>query len=222
MISNSSRGKQKFRIEITVLMQHEFFLSADANLPLHPILHAVNNFFNQLTIIFPFVKEDAKNDFTSNFGTMKQRIKKFENPMDIQVKLRFFHNQQGKRGVFETSYENYMQQPHEIYNYLKEVEGLVKTETTNIKNRRFLSLFEYLSTQTETTGSRLTQWEKDICKGTKVFNFVLFHRGTVEHVSQQFETLLRELHGKFFKNFLSKMTSFWNFIALGHSPYLVV
>jgi hypothetical protein len=222
MISNSSRGKQKFRIEITVLMQHEFFLSADANLPVHPILHAVNNFFNQLTIIFPFVKEESKNDFTSNFGTMKQRIKKFENPMDIQVKLRFFHNQQGKRGVFETSYENYMQQPHEIYNYLKEVEGLVKTETTNIKNRRFLSLFEYLSAQTETTGSRLTQWEKDICKGTKVFNFVLFHRGTVEHVSQQFETLLRELHGKFFKNFLSKMTSFWNFIALGHSPYLVV
>ena len=33
---------------------------------------------------------------------------------------------------------------------------------------------------------------------------------------------MRELHGKFFKNFLSKMTSFWNFIALGHSPYLVV
>ena len=49
-----------------------------------------------------------------------------------------------------------MQQPHEIFNYLKEVEGLVKTETTNIKNRRFLSLFEYLSMQTETTGGRLT------------------------------------------------------------------
>ena len=46
MISNSSRGKQKFRIEITVMMQHEFFLSADANLPLHPILAAVNNLFN--------------------------------------------------------------------------------------------------------------------------------------------------------------------------------
>lgn len=92
MISNSSRGKQKFRIEITVLMQHEFFLSADANLPLHPVLHTVNNFFNQLTIIFPFVKEESRSDFTSNFGTMKQRIKKFENPMDISVKLRFFHS----------------------------------------------------------------------------------------------------------------------------------
>lgn len=92
MISNSSRGKQKFRVEITVLMQHEFFLSADANLPIHPILHAVNNFFNQLTIVFPFVKEESRSDFTSNFGTMKQRIKKFENPMDISVKLRFFHH----------------------------------------------------------------------------------------------------------------------------------
>jgi hypothetical protein len=71
MISNSSRGKQKFRIEITILMQHEFFLSADANYPLHPILHAVNNFFNLLTITFPFVKEESKSDFTSNFGTMK-------------------------------------------------------------------------------------------------------------------------------------------------------
>lgn len=99
---------------------------------------------------------------------------------------------------------------------------MVKTETTNIKNRRFLSLFEYLSTQTETTGGRLTQWDKDICKGTKVFNFVLFHRGTVEHVSQQYETLLRELHGKFFKSYLSKMTSFWNFVAIGHSPPFVV
>ena len=108
MISNSSRGKQKFRIEITVLMQHEFFLSADANVPLHPILHAVNNFFNQLTIIFPFVKEESRSDFTSNFGTMKQRIKKFENPMDISVKLRFFHGHQSKKGVFETTYENYM------------------------------------------------------------------------------------------------------------------
>lgn len=38
-----------------------------------------------------------------------------------------------------------MQQPQEIFNYLKEVEGMVKTETTNIKNRRFMSLFEYLS-----------------------------------------------------------------------------
>lgn len=108
MISNSSRGKQKFRIEITVFMQHEFFLSADPNLPIHPILHAVNNFFNQLTVLFPFVREESKNDFTNNFGTMKQRIKKFENPMDIQVRLRFFHNQQNKRGVFETSYENYL------------------------------------------------------------------------------------------------------------------
>jgi hypothetical protein len=53
------------------LMQHEFFLSADANYPLHPILHAVNNFFNLLTITFPFVKEESKSDFTSNFGTMK-------------------------------------------------------------------------------------------------------------------------------------------------------
>ena len=70
-------------------MQHEFFLSSDANLPLHPILHAVNNFFNQLTIVFPFVKEESRSDFTSNFGTMKQRIKKFENPMDISVKLDF-------------------------------------------------------------------------------------------------------------------------------------
>ena len=76
--------------------------------------------------------------------------------------------------------------------------------------------------QTETTGGRLTQWDKDICKGTKVFNFVLFHRGTVEHVSQQFETLLRELHGKFFKSYLSKMTSFWNFVAIGHSPPFIV
>jgi hypothetical protein len=50
-----------------------------------------------------------------------------------------------------------------------------------------------------------------------VFNFILFHRGTVEHVSKQFADLLRELHQKFFKNYFSKMTSFWNFIALGHS-----
>ena len=64
--------------------------------------------------------------------------------MDIQVKLRFFHNQQSKRGVFETSYENYLQQPQEVYAYLKEVESLLKIETTNIKNRRFLSFFEYL------------------------------------------------------------------------------
>ena len=55
-----------------------------------------------------------------------------------------------------------------------------------------------------------------------MFNFVLFHRGTVEHVSQQFDTLLRELHGKFFKAYLSKMTSFWNFVAIGHSPPFVV
>ena len=149
MISNSSRGKQKFRIEITVLMQHEFFLSADANLPLHPVLHTVNNFFNQLTIIFPFVKEESRSDFTSNFGTMKQRIKKFENPMDISVKLRFFHSQQTKKGIFETSYENYMQQPHEIYNYLKDIEGVLKSETSNIKNKRFINLLEYLSFQSE-------------------------------------------------------------------------
>jgi hypothetical protein len=36
--------------------------------------------------------EGTRSDFTSNFGTMKQRIKKFENPMDISVKLRFFHS----------------------------------------------------------------------------------------------------------------------------------
>jgi len=105
---------------------------------------------------------------------------------------------------------------------LKEIEGLLKTETTNIKNKRFLSFFEYLSAQTESSGSRLSQWEKDICKGTKVFNFVLFHRGTVEHVNQQFETLLKELHGKFFTNYFSKMTAFWNFIALGHSPQSII
>lgn len=69
--------------------------------------------------------------------------------MDIAVKLRFFHSQQSKRGVFETSYENYMQQPHEVYNYLKDVEGLLKSETSNIKNKRFVSLFEYLAAQTE-------------------------------------------------------------------------
>lgn len=39
-----------------------------------------------------------------------------------------------------------MQQPHEIYNYLKEIEGILKTETSNIKNKRFVTLFEYLST----------------------------------------------------------------------------
>jgi len=64
--------------------------------------------------------------------------------MDIQVRLRFFHNQQSKKGVFETSYENYLQQPHEVYNFLKEVEGLLKQENTNIKNKRFLSFFDYL------------------------------------------------------------------------------
>jgi len=92
------------------------------------------------------VKEESRSDFTSNFGTMKQRIKKFENPMDISVKLRFFHGHQSKKGVFETSYENYMQQPHEVYNYLKDVESILKSETSNIKNKRFVSLFEYLST----------------------------------------------------------------------------
>jgi hypothetical protein len=80
---------------------------------------------------------------------MKQRIKKFENPMDISVKLRFFHGHQSKKGVFETSYENYMQQPHEVYNYLKDVESILKSETSNIKNKRFVSLFEYLSTQSD-------------------------------------------------------------------------
>ena len=64
-------------------MQHEFFLSSDANLPLHPVLHSINNFFNLITMIFPFVKEESKGDFASNFGTMKQKIKKFENPMDV-------------------------------------------------------------------------------------------------------------------------------------------
>jgi len=63
--------------------------------------------------------------------------------------------------------------------------------------------------------NKQTQWEKDISKGTKVFNFILFHRGTVEHVAQQFETLIKEIHGKFYTQ-LIKMTSFWNFIALGH------
>jgi hypothetical protein len=104
-----------------------------------------------------------------------------------------------------------------VFAYLKEVENLLKIETTNIKNKRFLSFFEYLQAQTESSGSKLSQWEKDIAKGTKVFNFILFHRGTVEHVSKQFADLLRELHQKFFKNYFSKMTSFWNFIALGHS-----
>jgi hypothetical protein len=105
---------------------------------------------------------------------------------------------------------------------LKEIEGQLKTETTNIKNRRFLSLFEYLAAQTESSGSRLTQWEKDMSKGTKVFNFILFHRGTVEHVHQQFETLLKELHKNFFTNYFAKMTGFWNFVALGHSPQLLL
>ena len=42
-----------------------------------------------------------------------------------------------------------MQQPHEIFNYLKDIEGLLKSETSNIKNKRFINLFEYLSTYTE-------------------------------------------------------------------------
>ena len=65
--------------------------------------------------------------------------------MDISVKLRFFHSAQTKKGIFETSYENYMQQPHEIYNYLKDIEGLLKSETSNIKNKRFTNLLEYLA-----------------------------------------------------------------------------
>jgi hypothetical protein len=43
-----------------------------------------------------------------------------------------------------------------VYSYLKEVEGLLKIETTNIKNKRFLSFFDYLQAQTESSGSRLT------------------------------------------------------------------
>ncbi len=69
--------------------------------------------------------------------------------MDISVKLRFFHSSQTKKGIFETSYENYMQQPHEIFNYLKDIEGLLQSETCNIKNKRFTNLFEYLATQQE-------------------------------------------------------------------------
>jgi hypothetical protein len=42
-----------------------------------------------------------------------------------------------------------MQQPHEIYNYLKEIESVLKLETSNIKNKRFINLLEYLSTYTE-------------------------------------------------------------------------
>lgn len=52
-------------------------------------------------------------------------------------------------------------------------------------------------------------------KGTKVFNFVLFHRGTIEHVPNHFEVLLKELNQKFYP-LLIKMTAFWNFVALGH------
>jgi len=74
--------------------------------------------------------------------------------MDISVKLRFFHSQQTKKGIFETSYENYMQQPHEIFNYLKDIEGVLKSETSNIKNKRFLNLFEYLSTQSEASSQQ--------------------------------------------------------------------
>lgn len=115
------------------------------------------------------------------------------------MKLRLFHNQQNKKGIFETSYENYLQQPKEMFAYLKETEALLKTETTNIKNKRFMSFFEYLQMQNESSGSKLCQWEKDIAKGTKVFHFILFHRGTLESVSTQFVALLRELHPKFFK-----------------------
>jgi hypothetical protein len=115
-----------------------------------------------------------------------------------------------------------MQQPGEVYAFLKEVEAQIKSENTNIKNKRFVSLFEYLQTQSESSGSKLTQWEKDIAKGTKVFNFILFHRGTVEHMPTQFEALCRELHQKFYKSYLSKMTTFWNFVALGHSQTMVV
>jgi len=41
--------------------------------------------------------------------------------------------------------------------------------------------------------SKQTQWEKDIAKGTKVFNFVLFHRGTIEQVPSHFEILIKEI-----------------------------
>lgn len=47
-----------------------------------------------------------------------------------------------------------MQQPHEIYNYLKDIEGVLKTETSNIKNKRFINLLEYLSTQSEQSSSQ--------------------------------------------------------------------
>lgn len=109
-----------------------------------------------------------------------------------------------------------MQQPHEIYNYLKEIEGVLKTETSNIKNKRFINLLEYLGTQSEQTSqllanaatpvstqspamlSKHTQWEKDMAKGTKVFNFILFHRGTIEHVPQHVEILIKEIQAKFY------------------------
>jgi hypothetical protein len=43
-----------------------------------------------------------------------------------------------------------------VFAYLKEVENLLKIETTNIKNKRFLSFFEYLQAQTESSGSKLS------------------------------------------------------------------
>jgi len=33
---------------------------------------------------------------------------------------------------------------------------------------------------------------------------------------------LKELHKNFFTNYFAKMTAFWNFIALGHSPQLLL
>jgi hypothetical protein len=46
--------------------------------------------------------------------------------------------------------------------------------------------------------SKHTQWEKDMAKGTKVFNFILFHRGTIEHVPQHVEILIKEIQAKFY------------------------
>ena len=63
--------------------------------------------------------------------------------------------------------------------------------------------------------SKQTQWEKDMSKGTKVFNFILFHRGTIEHVPQHFDILIKEIQTKFYSQ-LIRLTAFWNFVALGH------
>ena len=50
-----------------------------------------------------------------------------------------------------------MQQPHEIYNYLKDIEGLLKSETSNIKNKRFTNLLEYLASQQEQSSQQPAQ-----------------------------------------------------------------